>query len=168
MEGFYLFCRRLDRVRNFHFKIHLKSVFYHSKVLFQGFKPIVIKLEIWPKPKRSILTRQKQIAPTVLSKPWDCLQYCWSRIMFFDEVEFAWLFLLHCPAFSNLTASKTQLLFLSNGAPLSPQVCNVIHRCSCTILTISDTQNLTHQRLMMTKSHCLSSWSSGCYGAQTS
>lgn len=56
------------------------------------FKPVVIKLEMWPKPKFSTLNSQKQIAPTVLSEPWGCLQYCWSCMRSFNASEFVMTF----------------------------------------------------------------------------
>lgn len=99
---------------------------------------------------------QKLIVPTVLSKPWDCLQYCWSCMRFFNGVEFAWGFLQRCSAFSNPTATRTQFLFLSSVASLPSYVCNAIHQCSCTILTAPGTQSCTHQRLLTTAGHCSS------------
>lgn len=73
------------RVKSVHFKTCLKCVFDQFKALFQRFNPVLIKLEIWPKPKCDILSRQ--LTPTVLAKPWDCLQYCWSCVRFLVELN---------------------------------------------------------------------------------
>lgn len=95
------------------------------------------------KDKTQLLNRQKQIAPTVLSKPWDCLQSCWSCTSFFKGIAFALGFLQLYSAVSDPAIPRAQVLVLSNVTSLPPCVCNMICWCSCSILTVSDTRNPT-------------------------
>lgn len=62
-EGFVPILQKLRWSKSFHFKISLTSVFYPSKVPFQRFKLVVIKLKMWPKPKRAFCTDRNKLLP---------------------------------------------------------------------------------------------------------